>query len=127
MTCRGGVYQVVETTPGATCEVQVYVRSWSAYDTNRESDLSTTADRENSTWFIRVDLSGGTEAFVSDSSMEISRGFGYLDDVYDTYTPIRYTFQATGTETTIFIENLRLWSMTRNVNYIDDATVRCSE
>lgn len=127
MTCRAGVYQVIETTPGATCEVQVYVRSWSAYDANRDSDLSTTADRENATWFIRVDLSGGTEAFVSSSSMEISRGFGYLDDVYDTFTPISYTFQPIGVQTTIFIENLRLWPMTRNVNYIDDATVRCTE
>lgn len=127
ITCRAGVYQTIATTPGATCEVSVWVHSWSTNGTDRISDLTTSADRENSTWFIRVDKNGGTDAFSQGSSMEISRGFGYLDDVYDTYTQISYIFEATGTQTTIFIDNLRLWPMARNVNYIDDAAVRCTQ
>ena len=127
ITCRAGVYQTITTTPGATCEVSVYVRSWSTNGTDRISDLATSADRENSTWFIRVDKAGGTDAFSQSSSMEISRGFGYLDDIYDNYVQISYIFKATGTQTTIFIDNLRLWPMTRNVNYIDDAAVRCNQ
>ena len=59
--------------------------------------------------------------------MEISRGFGYLDDIYDNYVRISYIFEATGTQATVFIDNLRLWPMARNVNYIDDAVVRCNQ
>ena len=127
-TCRAGVYQTITTTPGATCEVGAYVQSFSTHNTGQStSELATAEDRDNSTWFIRVDLSGGTDAFASGGASEISRGYGYLDNIYDQYQLVSYTFEATSTQTTVFFENLRLWPMARNHSYIDDAYVRCSE
>jgi LysM repeat protein len=123
--CRAGVYQVVQTEPGSFCEAGAYVQSWSTHGTSLLSDLATAADRDNSTWLIRVDRSGDTAAFAESSSMLLSRGFGYLDGVYDRFVKISYTFTASGSQTTIYFENLRLWPFARNVSYLDDAYVRC--
>jgi LysM repeat protein len=124
-SCRAGVYQTVTTTPGATCEAGAYVQSWSANGTGFTSDLSTQDERDNATWFIRVNLAGDTFAF-SDANL-ISRGFGYADGIYDQYVKISYIFTANSTTTTVFFENLRLWPVANNDNYIDDAYVRCTE
>jgi len=121
-SCRGGVFQTISTTPGVTCEAGAFVQSWSA---NTDGLTSTVTD--NSIWFIRVDLSGGTNAFVSSTSMLLSRGFDFADGHYDRYTKISYTFKATGTQTTVFFENLRLWPIANNESFIDDAYVRCSQ
>ena len=127
-SCRAGVYQTIETTPGALCEAGAYVQSWSAAswlgsNGPYTSDIATQDDRDNSLWFIRVDLSGGDFAF--DDGVLISRAFGYADGTYDQYALIRYTFTATGRQTTVFFENLRLWPLAHNDSYIDDAYVRC--
>ncbi len=124
--CRGGIYQIISTVPGATCEAGAYVQSWSAgAGSALLSALTTQDDRDNSTWFIRVDLSGGTFAF--NNSLQLSRGFGYSDGIYDQYAHISYIFVATGDRVTVFFENLRLWPIANNHNWIDDAYVRCSE
>ena len=127
LTCRGGVFQTVATTPGATCVAGAYVQSWSNNATDPFSDLLTRDLRDNSLWIIRVDLAGGTAAFVESSSMLISRGFGYEDNIYDQYTEISYVFVATGPLTTVFFENLRLWPLANNSSYLDDAYVRCAQ
>ncbi len=124
-TCRAGVFQTVTTTPGAVCETGAYVQSWSANATGYVSDLLTQDQRANSTWFIRVDTTGGTNAFAE--GVLVSRGFGYGDGIYDQYVLITYTFTATSSRATIFFENLRLWPIANNDNYIDDAYVRCAE
>lgn len=124
-TCRAGVFQTVTTTPGATCVAGAWVQSWSSNGTGFTSDLQTLDQRANSTWFIRVDPSGGINAFAD--GLLISRGFGYSDGIYDKYVNIEYEFIATGTRATIFFENLRLWPVANNDNYIDDAYVRCSQ
>ncbi len=124
--CRGGVYQVVETVPGAGCEVGAYVQSLSTGSSGITSDLLTVDARDNSTWYIRVDLSGGETAFTTGNNLLISRGFGYIDGTYDRFAKISFTFTATGDETTVYFENLRLWPLARNRSYLDDAYIRCS-
>jgi LysM repeat protein len=129
--CRGGIYQTVTTTPGQLCEAGAYVQSWSSNDAlSFTSDLLLQADRENSTWFIIVNPGGGAGLYAGNneymSGVSVSRGFGYDDDIYDQYTLIKYSFTATGSQTTVFFENLRLWPFTVNVNYIDDAYLRCT-
>jgi hypothetical protein len=125
-TCRSGVYQVVETVPGASCEVGAYVQSLSTNSSGITSDLLTRDDRDNSIWFVRVDLNGGESAFTAGDNLLISRGFGYIDGTYDQFAEISFTFTATGSETTVYFENLRLWPLARNRSYLDDAYVRCS-
>ena len=53
--------------------------------------------------------------------------FGYDAGHYDQYSEISYTFIATGDETTVFFENLRIWPFAHNESYIDDAYLRCTE
>jgi hypothetical protein len=107
------------------CEVGAYVQSWSANGTGFLSDLETADQRANSTWFIRVDPTGDTNAFAS--HVLVSRGFGFADGIYDKYVLITYLFNATSAKATIFFENLRLWPISNNDNYIDDVYVRCTQ
>ncbi|MCC6905976.1 MAG: LysM peptidoglycan-binding domain-containing protein [Anaerolineae bacterium] len=123
-TCRAGVFQTVSTTPGAVCEVTAYVQSWSGTGYNFLSEVSTEDARLNSQWFIAVDRGGATDAFAP--GVLRSRAFTYYDSHYDKYVQISYRFQATGTRTTIFFENLRLWPIPNNDNYLDDVSVRCN-
>ena len=58
--------------------------------------------------------------------MLVSRSFGFSDRHYDKYALIKYTFMATGTKTTVFFENLRIWPVANNESFIDDAYVRCT-
>ncbi len=128
--CRAGVFQTIRTRPGEVCEVSAYVQSWSAagpQGTDGQaftSDTATADDRDNSSWRIKVDLSGGSNAF--DQGLLESRKFTYEDKHYDRYAKISFTFTATGERTTIFFENLRLWPFAHNDSYIDDATAICS-
>jgi len=124
-TCDAGIFQTVTTTPGAVCVAGAFVQSWSANGTGFTSDLQTADQRANSTWFIRVDPTGGTSAFAN--SILISRGFGYGDGIYDKYVEISYQFAATSNKATVFFENLRLWPISNNDNYIDDVYVRCTK
>lgn len=127
-SCWGGVYQTFPTTPGEVCEVGVWVQSWSAANletSERRSDLANGSDRDNSTWRIRVDPTGGTYAWSS--SVIASREFGYADGIYDAFAPISFTFAATGDQATVFFENLRLWPFPHNENIIDDAYVYCQK
>ncbi len=139
--CRAGVYQTFDTTPGALCEVGAYVQSWStgnASATGWRSQLTTQDDRDNATWQILVDLNGGSNPFTG-GNMLASAVFGYDYEpeagynrahgghgVYDQYVPIRFTFIATGTRTTVFFQDTRLWPVTNNDSYIDDAWARCT-
>ena len=122
-TCNAGVYQTVDTIPGALCEAGAYVQSWSTSSGSPTSDLDTYDQRINSNWYIIVDPSGGTNAFAN--GLLESRVFGYDDGIYDQYVKIGFTFTATGTKTTVFFGNLRIWPISNNDNYIDDAYVRC--
>jgi hypothetical protein len=128
--CRAGVFQTIQTKAGETCEVTAWVQTWSANgDTGTDggaytSDTKTKDDRDNSTWRIKIDLDGGNDAF--DSSLLVSRAFTYDDGHYDKYAKIQFNFTATGSKTTIFFENLRLWPVAHNDNYLDDASVKCS-
>ena len=124
-SCQGGVYQVVQTRPGDVCEAGAYVQSVSSNAASGASDLASEQDRANSTWRIRVDLTGGEDAFRTGEGLLVSEGFGYYQNIYDRYAPITYTFMATGSATTVFFEDQRLWPFARNVSYIDDAYVRC--
>jgi hypothetical protein len=123
VACRAGVYQTITTAPGQQCEAGAYVQSWSADDLSFISDLVTQDDRDNSTWFIKIDLGGNTNAFAD--GLLLSRGFSYADGIYDQYIKISFTFTATGPKTTVFFEDLRLWPVTYNQSFIDDAYVRC--
>ncbi|NDJ52715.1 MAG: hypothetical protein GYB68_06480, partial [Chloroflexi bacterium] len=124
-TCQAGVYQTVDTSPGATCEVTAYVQSWSSNTGGLTSDLITYDEKINSTWFIKVALDGGTNAFSED--VLSSRGFSYWDNIYDQYALISFQFEATDALTTVFFENLRIWPVANNDNYLDDVSIRCSE
>jgi len=124
--CRAGIFQTVDTIPGSTCEAGAFVMSVSANNpTALFSDLITFDDRANSTWVIKVDQQGAPDTAFN-AEMLASPGFGYSDGIYDRYAPIKFTFTATGAQTTIFFENLRLWPLTINDSFIDDAYVRCS-
>jgi len=121
-----GVYQIVDTPPGAVCEAGAYVQSWSnaVGSTNTLSDLKTQDDRDNYRWFIRVDTSGGIDAYAD--SVLISRAFGYNDGIYDKFVLIKYRFVAQGDKTTVFFGSRTLWPMGNNNSYIDDAYVICA-
>jgi LysM repeat protein len=124
--CRAGVYQIVDTIPGATCTVGAFVMSFSANNpTALFSDLFTFDDRANSTWFIKVDPNGSPDGFTE--GLLESPGFGYAEGIYDAYTEISFDFTATSATTSVFFENLRLWPLTINDNYLDDAYVRCNQ
>lgn len=120
-TCRAGIFQTIATTPGATCRAGAFVKSWSA----PSGSLASTA-RYNSYWFIRVDTSGGTAAFATSPALLLSRAFDIEDGHYDQFIEISYTFQAIGTRTTVFFENLRREPQANNFSYIDSAYVVCS-
>jgi hypothetical protein len=128
--CQAGVFQTVQTQAGQSCQVSAFVQSWSAADAIGTdgnaftSDSATKDDRDNSVWRIRVDPNGGANAFKS-SGMLVSRDFTYDDGHYDKYVKITFAFTATSSETTIFFENVRLWPVAHNDNYIDDATINC--
>jgi hypothetical protein len=125
-SCRAGIYQMVDTTPGATCEAGAYVQSWSNNDaTSFTSQLLTLDDRANSAWSIRIDGKGGAEAF--EDGLTTSRSFSYDDGVYDKFVLISTTFQVTTTEVTVFFEDLRLWGYANNASFIDDAYLRCTQ
>lgn len=124
--CRAGVYQTIQTKPGASCQAGAYVQSWSSNDPlTFTSQLLSFDDRANSTWTIKVDLSGKTQAFAD--GLGSSRGFGYDDGIYDRYAPITFDFIATESQTTVFFEDLRLWPFANNSSFIDDAYVNCSQ
>jgi hypothetical protein len=124
------VYQVVETTPGATCEAGAWVQTWSAGhwigDAGPYTSFYETEDeRANSTWRIGVDPTGGRDAFAD--SVDWGAVANYSDGHFDHFALVSHQFNPSGTQTTIFVENLRLWPFAHNDSYIDDAYVRCSK
>jgi hypothetical protein len=123
-TCQAGVSQTITTTPGAVCEIGAYVQSISSNRDSFSSELTTFGQRINSTWTMKVDLSGGNYAFTA--GLPVSAGFGYEQGIYDQYVLITHRFRATGNTTTIFFENLRIWPFRHNDNFIDDAYIRCT-
>lgn len=125
-TCDAGVYQTITVPPGATCTASAYVRSWSNYDSDIASELGTADDRANATWFILVHPSGGSDWKAKE--VLVSRAFGYSDGIYDAWAQISFTFNvpAGSTQVTLFFENVRLWPIPNNDNYIDSAAVRCN-
>lgn len=125
-TCQGGVYQVFPTTPGEVCEVGAWVQSYSSEEDGDpfESDLRTEDSRDSSTWYVRIDPSGGS--FAWKEPWVVSRPFGYADGIYDQYARISTTFVATGNYATLYIENVRLWPLKNNFNWVDDAFAYCS-
>jgi hypothetical protein len=139
-TCRAGVYQTFDTTPGALCEVGAYVQSWSTGNadiTGWRSQLTTADDRANSTWQIIVDPNGGTNPFGGGLLTSGTFGYDYEPStgynrahggqgVYDQYVPISFTFMATGQRATVFFQDTRLWPVPNNDSYIDDAWARCT-
>lgn len=120
-TCRGGVFQIITTKPGTTCKAGAYVKSWSA----PSGSLASTA-RNNSYWSIRIDPSGGAEAFSSAPAFLLSRVFDNADGHYDNFVEISYIFQPTSNRTTIYFENLRREPQSNNFSYIDSAYVVCT-
>lgn len=119
----GGVYQTISVPIGATCEVGAYVQSWSSKN-SLASDLATADDKAEYRWFLRVDPSGGVDAYAP--SVLVSRPFGYSDGIYDKYVLITYQFIATGNKATVFIGSRALWPMGNVNSYVDDAYVKCS-
>src|SRR5574341_96905 len=122
-TCAAGVFQTIATKPGETCEVGAYIQSWSNTDGDIASELSTADDRANSTWQIMVDTGGGSYAFAG--GLLKSSLWGYDQGIYDQYVRIFFSFKATGSSTTIFFMDSRLWPIENNDSYIDDAYAIC--
>ena len=133
--CRAGVYQTFRTNPGEVCEVGAWVQSWSAYSgygieeggsltQPYLSELNTQDARDSASWIIRVDPTGGRFAWAS--HVLASRPFGYEHGIYDQYVKISFTFTATSEQAAVFFENLRLWPLPHNDNYLDDAYAYCS-
>lgn len=123
--CRAGVYQTIDTVPGARYRVGAYVQSWSTGNANItgwQSQLVTDDDRANSRWQIAIDLHGGIDAF-SDGLLR-SRDFTFDDGIYDQYVAIGMDFTAIGNETTVFFQDTRLWPFPNNDSYIDDAWIQ---
>jgi hypothetical protein len=123
-SCQAGVYQTFPTTPGQICEVGIHVQSWSNYDDDLPSELSSQDDRANSTWQIRVDPNGGTYAFAA--GLLESEEFGYEYGIYDQYVLITFVFAATGSQATVFFEDTRIWPIGNNDSYIDEAYAHCN-
>jgi predicted GH43/DUF377 family glycosyl hydrolase len=132
--CMGGVFQTFDTTPGEICEVGAWVQSWSAptgegHDPAgnptgpNTSELANQSDRDNSSWRIRVDPTGGSYPWAG--GVLTSPTFGYEAGIYDQYAPISYSFVAGGDRATVFFEDLRLWPFEHNESFIDDAYAVC--
>lgn len=123
-TCRAGVYQTIQTTPGERCEVEAYVQSWSAalWLGSAISQLETNDDILNSQWRILVDTAGGDDVHAPG----VLAGPTMIGERhYDQWALLSFEFVATGERTTIYIENLRLWGFAHNDSYLDDLTVFC--
>jgi hypothetical protein len=124
--CRAGLYRVVETEPGWSCEVGAYFQMWNNYKGGIESEDSTPDDRANITVRIMVNLSGKTLSFLPENAS--SRWYGYDDfGGYDKWGKVTYRFVTNDFETTVFFESLVLYPVTNNDVYLDDIYMRCVE
>jgi hypothetical protein len=128
--CRAGIYQVVETPPDAICDFGVWVQTWSAGDWIGDdgpytSFYQTDDERANSSWRLGADPTGGTYAWAD--TAQWGEPAGYDAGHFDHFALVTYQFQTTGTQTTVFIENLRLWPFAHNDSYVDDAYLRCTQ
>jgi len=126
-TCLAGIYQTVIVPPGYDhCTVGARVQSWSQNAaTVYTSQLATADDRQNSSWRILVDYSGGANPFAPGTLA--SREFGYSDWIYDQWASIEFSFDVgrAGGPHTIFFMDRRLWPLTHNDSYIDNVWGLC--
>jgi hypothetical protein len=122
---QSGLYTVVDTVPGALCDVGGWRQAWNNYEGDIQSEDSTPDDRANITHRIQVNLSGKTNAFLEENIS--SRWYGYDDFQYDEWGMVSYQFVANSTQTTIFFESLVLFPVTNNDVYLDDVYLRCKE
>jgi hypothetical protein len=144
-TCKGGVYQTVQTVPGQICTASVYIQSWSRADwdnklpieVNLKSEFPNDDGYSNSLWRIAVDPYGGVNIdstnVVKSSWYSIPKSITSINgesvvylDHYDKYAQMTYTFTAKGSFATIYFENLRLFPFTFNDSAWDDASIVCS-
>jgi predicted GH43/DUF377 family glycosyl hydrolase len=58
--------------------------------------------------------------------VRVSSPIGYDAGIYDQYTRISQTFIAERRHATVFFENVRLWPLSHNDSFIDDAYASCS-
>lgn len=124
-TMQAGVYQTVTgITPGSTCEVGGYVQSWTTSRTDIfTSDSTTTDQRENMQWLIRVAQGDSILRFDGNGANLVSRNF--IFDHYDKYLPMTYTFTATASTVTVGFETIVLYPVINNNAYLDDAWLEC--
>ncbi|MGF1504956.1 MAG: hypothetical protein GYB64_18775 [Chloroflexi bacterium] len=125
--CTAGIYQTIATTPGETCTITAWVRTWSTNEIgyiDTPSDTSTADARANSRWVIKVDPTGGTYAFAGD--LLESTEFLYEDGHFDAWAQISYSFTAQGQSATVFFENRRLWPIRHNDSFVDDVFASCN-
>lgn len=141
-----GVFQTVTTKPGDVCEVSFFAQSWSAagdqgavgYDPQTGaveyalygSDQLTQDQRDNSLMKIVIDLNGGNDPYrpgvlIYRHEELLSDGKMHPIPTYDAYYQIKYRFRPTGTRTTVFLINYRLWRFGHNDAYFDKASVQC--
>jgi hypothetical protein len=122
-TCKGGLYQVVQTIPGERCTVKAWVQTWNSQDEGQASESSSADEQSASVWRIKVNKSGDVFGFATENESSID--FGWWSGHYDRYTQITFVFIANSYQATIFIENERLFAALHNDSYLDDVTVHC--
>lgn len=124
-TCRAGVFQAVETIPGATYRVGAWVRAWQNDDDDPASELDKPSDYEGAFWQIVVALDGNLFAFASSNVVCGEWHATGKEDMkfWDAYYLIECEFVANSSTTVVFVESWRVWPVPNNNSFIDDAYI----
>ena len=152
-TCTVAFYQVVELTPGDTCQLSANVQLWIAggYDElgrgrdrgivgwegepwtdgsipilhpeKYTSDIATEDDRKSASVKLFASMAGDQNAFT-ESRLE-SRPFGWLDHIYDQYNELSYRFTVSTAEVMVGVQFQSYWRHAHNDFMLDDVSLTC--
>jgi hypothetical protein len=127
-TCRAGLSQTIDTEPGHTYRALAWVQSWSNYDDDPESELGSQDDQDNSQWRVVVAPESIHQIYNDNGTLVLGAEAGPVlagTAHYDNWALLSYDFIAKSSRTTVYFENLRLWPIPNNDNYLDDASAVC--
>jgi hypothetical protein len=114
-----GIYQTVTVPNNARLRASFWAHAWSSQlDDPFHSDQTTEDDRQNFTFTIGIDPTGGTDPWAD--SVEWGEGA----HIYDTFAQVPLVeVVAQGTQVTVFIRSQVLWPFKHCDAYADDVTL----
>lgn len=110
-----GIYQTVTVPNNARLRASFWAHAWSSQlDDPFHSDQTTEDDRENFTFTVGIDPTGGTDPWAD------SVVWGEGAHIYDTFAQVPVEVVAQGTQVTVFIRSQVLWPFKHCDSYVDD-------